>query len=259
MLAKVRAMTDDAEGPQAGRGDGGAGRSDARRLHGRRHLDGDVAAHRHHLGRERPDLRRPRLRLPADLPQQVRRGGAATVAEYYQRCFDEELPESGEKADSGSEARIARHRPATPATEPKPELKIETVLTKKTPVEIFKRAIGRDPGHRRSGTIFRSGFSGEPPGVAGKRVRLPHAGARPRPPRCRHAARRAPMPWRSACATTTAHPPPSHADRRYGPAGLRCAGAGPRARRWAPAPCRRRRQSGRARSTSVTGVRASSG
>jgi MoxR-like ATPase len=45
-------------------------------LHRGRHLHRHVAAHGHHLGGEREDLRRRRLRLPADLPEQVRRGGA---------------------------------------------------------------------------------------------------------------------------------------------------------------------------------------
>ena len=45
-------------------------------------MNGDLstvmcAAHRARLGRERADLRRHRLRLPADLPQQVRRARAA--------------------------------------------------------------------------------------------------------------------------------------------------------------------------------------
>ena len=43
---------------------GRAGRPDPRRLHQRRHLDRDVAAHGDHLGRERAHLRRCRLRLP---------------------------------------------------------------------------------------------------------------------------------------------------------------------------------------------------
>ena len=50
---------------------------DAQRLHERRHLDRDEPAHGDHLGRERRDLQRYRLRLPADLPEQVRRAGAA--------------------------------------------------------------------------------------------------------------------------------------------------------------------------------------
>ena len=45
-------------------------------LHQRRHLDRHVAAHGDHLGRERADLRRHRLRLPGHLPEQVRRDGA---------------------------------------------------------------------------------------------------------------------------------------------------------------------------------------
>ena len=46
-------------------------------LHQRRPVDRDEPAYGHHLGRERRDLRRCRLRLPADLPQQVRRTRAA--------------------------------------------------------------------------------------------------------------------------------------------------------------------------------------
>ncbi len=57
---------------------GDAGRPHPQRLHGRRHLDRHVAAHGDHLGRECRDLRRSRLRVPGDLPQQVRRGRAAT-------------------------------------------------------------------------------------------------------------------------------------------------------------------------------------
>jgi hypothetical protein len=38
----------------------------------RRHLDRDEPAHRHHLGRERRHFQGHRLRLPSDLPQQVR-------------------------------------------------------------------------------------------------------------------------------------------------------------------------------------------
>ena len=46
-------------------------------LHQRRHLDRDEPAHGHQLGPECADLRRRRLRLPGQLPQQVRRSGAA--------------------------------------------------------------------------------------------------------------------------------------------------------------------------------------
>jgi cobaltochelatase CobS subunit len=42
------------------------------RLHQWRSVDRDEPAHRDHLGGERRDLRRCRLCLPADLPQQVR-------------------------------------------------------------------------------------------------------------------------------------------------------------------------------------------
>ena len=46
-------------------------------LHQRRPVDGDEPAHGDHVGRERRDLRRHRLRLPPDVPQQVRRARAA--------------------------------------------------------------------------------------------------------------------------------------------------------------------------------------
>ena len=46
-------------------------------LHERRHLDRDEPAHGDQLGAERAYLRRRRLRLPGQLPQQVRRIGAA--------------------------------------------------------------------------------------------------------------------------------------------------------------------------------------
>ena len=48
-----------------------------RGVHERRPLDGDVAADGAGLGGERAHLRRHRLRLPADVPQQVRRARAA--------------------------------------------------------------------------------------------------------------------------------------------------------------------------------------
>ena len=45
-------------------------------LHQRRYLDRHVAAHGDHLGGERAHLRRRGLRVPRDVPEQVRRGGA---------------------------------------------------------------------------------------------------------------------------------------------------------------------------------------
>ena len=67
---------DNEEGRRTVQRHGGARRADPLRLHQRRHLDRDVAAHGHHLGRERAHLQRRRLRLPPHLPQQVRRGRA---------------------------------------------------------------------------------------------------------------------------------------------------------------------------------------
>ena len=77
VLAKAKHYRTD--GRPRHRQQDGAGRGpDAQRLHERRHLDRDEPAHRHHLGRERRDLRRRhRLRVPPDVPEQVRRAGAA--------------------------------------------------------------------------------------------------------------------------------------------------------------------------------------
>ena len=85
-------------------------------LHQRRHLDRDEPAHGHHLGRERRDLRRSaafRVTFLNKCDEMER----ATVAEFYQRCFGEELPESAAKVmvawDRGRSGRI-RLRPGFP-------------------------------------------------------------------------------------------------------------------------------------------------
>ena len=64
------------QGPRDRQQDGARRRHDALGLHQWRPVDRDEPAHGHHLGRERRDLRRCRLCVPADLPQQVRRAGA---------------------------------------------------------------------------------------------------------------------------------------------------------------------------------------
>ena len=75
VLSKNKSF-DNAQGRQENRLEHGpAGRPDPQRLHGRRPVDRDEPAHRHHLGRKRPDLRRLGLCVPGDLPQQVRRAG----------------------------------------------------------------------------------------------------------------------------------------------------------------------------------------
>ncbi len=76
VLAKMGIDPSDTRDQEAHREHGGAGRPDPRRLHQRRHLHGDVAAHGDHLGGERAHLRQRRLRLPRHVPEQVRRGGA---------------------------------------------------------------------------------------------------------------------------------------------------------------------------------------
>ena len=70
-------------------------RPDAQGLHQRRHLDRDEPAHGDHLGAERADLRRRRLRLPPVASStSATRPSAPLVAEYYQRVFGKDLPES---------------------------------------------------------------------------------------------------------------------------------------------------------------------
>ena len=57
--------------------DGARRRSHPFGVRERRPLHGYEPAHGHHLGRQRRNLRRPRLRVPRDVPEQVRRARAA--------------------------------------------------------------------------------------------------------------------------------------------------------------------------------------
>ena len=81
--------------PRAASGarDGEPRRPDAARLHGRRHLDRDVTPHRHHLGRERRDLRRLGFAFRVTFLNKCDEPERHVIAEYYQRCFGVELPE----------------------------------------------------------------------------------------------------------------------------------------------------------------------
>ena len=76
VLSKAKHYQENPEGPRHRQQDGARRRSHPQRLHERRPLDRHEPAHGDHLGRERRDLRRYRLRLPRHLPQQVRRAGA---------------------------------------------------------------------------------------------------------------------------------------------------------------------------------------
>ena len=75
------------------------------RLHQRRPLDRDVAAHGHYLGRERRHLRRRRLRLPGDVPQQVRRTGAASGGRVLPALVRQGV--AGERAQRGAELTLS--------------------------------------------------------------------------------------------------------------------------------------------------------
>ena len=76
VLAKAKHYRND-RGPRHRRQDGARRRSDPQRIHERRHLHRHEPAHGHHLGGECGDLRRYRLRVPADLRQQMRRAGTS--------------------------------------------------------------------------------------------------------------------------------------------------------------------------------------
>ena len=76
VLAKSPALSGAQGGPRHRQQDGAGGRPHPQRLHQRRPLDGDEPANGHHLGGERRHLQGHRLRLPPDLPQQVRRARA---------------------------------------------------------------------------------------------------------------------------------------------------------------------------------------
>ena len=91
VIAKLE-VEGDAKMKKQVRGDGGAGRPDPRRLHRRRHQHRHVAAHGHHLGRERQDLRDVGFAFRLTFLNKCDEAERSTVAEYYQRCFNEELP-----------------------------------------------------------------------------------------------------------------------------------------------------------------------
>jgi hypothetical protein len=97
-----RTRTTTPPGPQDHQPDGHRGRPDPHRLHERGPVDGDVAPHGHRLGRERTTssgsvgyaFRLTFLNKCDELERQ-------TVAEFYQRCFGEELPESAASMSLG--------------------------------------------------------------------------------------------------------------------------------------------------------------
>ncbi len=77
VLSKVKSFAKTEAKRKTGLAHGARRRPDALGLHQRRPVDGDEPAHGDHVGGERRGLRRHRLRLPPDLPQQVRRARAA--------------------------------------------------------------------------------------------------------------------------------------------------------------------------------------
>ena len=80
---------------EAGAEHGGAGRPDPRRVHQRRHLHRDVAAHRNHLGGEHAHLGDVGFAFRMTFLNKCDEAERATVGEYYQRCFNEEIPTGG--------------------------------------------------------------------------------------------------------------------------------------------------------------------
>ena len=99
--------------------DGAGRRPHAQRLHERRYLDRDEPAHGDHLGGERRHLQGRRLRVPADLPQQMRRARAAdrgrVLSALLRRGTAGELGERGAELGSLPPAagRVGRAQPKT--------------------------------------------------------------------------------------------------------------------------------------------------
>ena len=139
------------EGPQEGVNDGARGRPDPERLHQRRPLNGDEPAHGDHLGRERRDFRRHGLRLPADLPQQVRRARAAD------RSPSSTSAASARTAGVDANVRASERRKDSWKRQRKPD----------RPIDPFKRvtaaAMKTVAGRRRVEVTF----GGEQPGLVG--------------------------------------------------------------------------------------------
>ena len=73
---------------------GQGGRFHPAGLHQRRHLDGDEPAHGDHLGAEHRDLQGRRFCVPLSFLNKCDETERMLVAEYYQRVFGKELPES---------------------------------------------------------------------------------------------------------------------------------------------------------------------
>ena len=133
-------------------------------LRQRRSVDRDEPAHGDHLGGERRDLRRSRLRLPADLPQQVRRSRAA----------------------AGRRVLPARLRRGTAGVlgEPRPGLiagaEMARIGDNQRPPD--RKPVDREPFRRAVAGALRA-ISGDPemevtyaserPGLAGHKARLP--------------------------------------------------------------------------------------
>ena len=81
--------------------------SHPQRVHGRRPLDRDEPAHGDHLGGERRHLQGSRLRLPPDLPQQMRRARA-----HLGRRILPALLRPGAEGKRGQRRAELRHKPS---------------------------------------------------------------------------------------------------------------------------------------------------
>ena len=73
VAAKVKRFQKSTGRTRHDRKNGARRRFDAQRLHGRRSFDRHESAHRDHMGGKFRDIRRCRLRLPPDVPEQMRR------------------------------------------------------------------------------------------------------------------------------------------------------------------------------------------
>src|SRR5450759_1252947 len=157
-------------GPRHRQQDGARRRLDAQRFHERRHLDGDEPAHGDHLGGEFRNLQRYRFRVPAHLPEQVRRAGAAdrgrvlsallrrrAAGEFSQRGAELGLPLPASGRGRKTMASNIRSKPSS----------------KDSPIEPFKRAVAGCLRAIARKPDLEVSFAAERPGLISGKVRLP--------------------------------------------------------------------------------------
>jgi hypothetical protein len=147
-------------------------RHDPQRLHQWRSVDRDEPAHRDHLGGERRHLRRCRLCLPADLPQQVRRAGAPAGGRVLPALLWRRV--EGKCRQHRSERnRLTGTRHGR--TRRQFEIKAKGVVD----TEPFRRAVTGCVRAIAGDHELEVAFGTDRPGLSGERARLPDLPKRP--------------------------------------------------------------------------------